>query len=223
MFVFYWNFYYFRNVMRNILTILGNIPVTSSVIASLFPEVKTKSAKVAQLEKAGEIIRLRRNLFVVNPQETNLPLSSGLIANHLLAPSYVSMQTALRYYGLIPEAVYTVQSMTFKAAKKFNTPIGNFCYYHISREAYPIGITQIKERNGVYIMATPEKALCDLIANLPGINLRYQKEALEFLEENLRFDMDRFSQLNPEIFSEYAKKGKKSTSILTILKLLQHE
>lgn len=209
--------------MRNILTILGNIPVTSSVIASLFPEVKTKSAKVAQLEKAGEIIRLRRNLFVVNPQETNLPLSSGLIANHLLAPSYVSMQTALRYYGLIPEAVYTIQSMTFKAAKEFNTPVGNFCYYHISRETYPIGITQIKERNGVYIMATPEKALCDLIANLPGINLRYQKEALEFLEENLRFDMDRFSQLNPEIFSEYAKKGKKSTSILTILKLLQHE
>lgn len=223
MFVFYWNFYYFRNVMRNILTILGNIPVTSSVIASLFPEVKTKSAKIAQLEKAGEIIRLRRNLFVVNPEETNQPLSSGLIANHLLAPSYVSMQTALRYYGLIPEAVYTIQSMTFKAAKEFNTPVGNFCYYHISREAYPIGITQIKERNGVYIMATPEKALCDLIANLPGINLRYRKEALEFLEENLRFDMDRFNQLNPEIFSEYAKKGKKSTSILTILKLLQHE
>lgn len=209
--------------MRNILTTLGNIPVTSSIIASLYPEVKTKSAKIAQLEKAGEIIRLRRNLFVVNPQETNLPLSSGLIANHLLAPSYVSMQTALRYYGLIPEAVYTIQSMTFKAAKEFNTPVGNFCYYHISREAYPIGITQIKERNGVYIMATPEKALCDLIANLPGINLRYRKEALEFLEENLRFDMDRFSQLNPEIFSEYAKKGKKSTSILTILKLLQHE
>lgn len=209
--------------MRNILTILGNIPVTSSVIASLFPEVKTKSAKVAQLEKAGEIIRLRRNLFVVNPEETNQPLSSGLIANHLLAPSYVSMQTALRYYGLIPEAVYTIQSMTFKAAKEFNTPVGNFCYYHISRETYPIGITQIKERNGIYIMATPEKALCDLIANLPGINLRYQKEALEFLEENLRFDMDMFNQLNPEIFSEYAKKGKKSTSILTILKLLQHE
>lgn len=209
--------------MRNILNILGNIPVTSSIIASLYPEVKTKSAKIAQLEKAGEIIRLRRNLFVVNPQETNLPLSSGLIANHLLAPSYVSMQTALRYYGLIPEAVYTIQSMTFKAAKEFNTPVGNFCYYHISREAYPIGITQIKERNGVYIMATPEKALCDLIANLPGINLRYRKEALEFLEENLRFDMDMFNQLNPEIFSEYAKKGKKSTSILTILKLLQHE
>ena len=209
--------------MSNILTTLGNIPVTSSVIASLYPDVKTKFAKVAQLERAGEIIRLRRNLFVVNPEETGLPLSSGLIANHLLAPSYVSMQTALRYYGLIPEAVYTIQSMTFKAAKEFNTPVGNYCYYHISRETYPIGITQIKEENSVYIMATPEMALCDLIANQPGVNLRYKKEALEFLEENLRFDMDRFCQLNPEIFLAYAKTGKKSTSILTILKLLQHE
>ena len=209
--------------MSNILTTLGNIPVTSSVIASLYPDVKTKFAKVAQLERAGEIIRLRRNLLVVNPEETGMPLSSGLIANHLLAPSYVSMQTALRYYGLIPEAVYTIQSMTFKAAKEFNTPVGNYCYYHISRETYPIGITQIKDGNSVYIMATPEKALCDLIANQPGINLRYKKEALEFLEENLRFDMDRFCQLNPEIFLAYAKTGKKSTSILTILKLLQHE
>ena len=209
--------------MSNILTTLGNIPVTTSVIASLYPDVKTKFAKVAQLERAGEIIRLRRNLFVVNPEETGLPLSSGLIANHLLAPSYVSMQTALRYYGLIPEAVYTIQSMTFKAAKEFNTPVGNYCYYHISRETYPIGITQIKEENSVYIMATPEKALCDLIANQPGVNLRYKKEALEFLEENLRFDMDRFCQLNLEIFLAYAKTGKKSTSILTILKLLQHE
>lgn len=209
--------------MSNILTTLGNIPVTSSVIASLYPDVKTKFAKVAQLERAGEIIRLRRNLFVVNPEETGLPLSSGLIANHLLAPSYISMQTALRYYGLIPEAVYTIQSMTFKAAKEFNTPVGNFCYYHISRETYPIGITQIKEGNSVYIMATPEKALCDLIANQPGINLRYKKEALEFLEENLRFDMDKFCQFNSEIFLAYAKNGKKSTSILTILKLLQHE
>ena len=81
--------------MSNILTTLGNIPVTSSVIASLYPDVKTKFAKVAQLERAGEIIRLRRNLFVVNPEETGKPLSSGLIANHLLAPSYANSAALL--------------------------------------------------------------------------------------------------------------------------------
>ncbi len=61
-----------------------------------------------------------------------------------------------------------------------------------------------------------------MIANLPGIKLRYKKEALEFLEENLRFDMDRFYQLNHKIFEDYANIGKKATSIRTILKLLQH-
>lgn len=179
--------------------------------------------KIATLEKAGEIIRLKRNMFVVNPEETGLKLSLGLIANHLLSPSYVSMQTALRYYGLIPEAVYTTLSMTFKGAKDFQTPVGNFCYHHISRDAYPIGITQIREEKVVYVMATPEKALCDLVANTPGINLRFKKEARTFLEEDLRLDMEKFQSFDRAILEEYAKVGKKSTSILTILKLFDNE
>ena len=61
-----------------------------------------------------------------------------------------------------------------------------------------------------------------MIANLPGIKLRYKKEALEFLEENLRFDMGRFYQLNPKIFEDYANIGRKATYVSTILKFLQH-
>lgn len=175
------------------------------------------------LEKAGEIIRLKRNLFVVNPEENGIKLCTGLIANQLLAPSYVSMQTALRYYGLIPEAVYSTQSMTFKPSKTFETPIGRFSYLHISKEAYPIGITQIREENTAYIMATPEKALCDLIANMPGVNLRFKTEAKAFLEEDLRLDMERFQMFNKDILEKYTRVGKKSTSILTLLKLLNDE
>lgn len=209
--------------MRNVLSEIRNIPVSSSTIVSLYPEIKTKRKKIELLEKAGEIIRLKRNLFVVNPEETGIKLCTGLIANHLLAPSYVSMQTALRYYGLIPEAVYSTQSMTFKPAKTFDTPVGRFSYLHISQEAYPIGITQIKDENTVYIMATPEKALCDLIANMPGINLRFKTEAKAFLEEDLRLDMERFQMFNKKIFEEYTRVGKKSSSILTLLKLLNDE
>ena len=209
--------------MGNVLANLGNIPVSSSIIASLYPNIKTKRAKIAQLEKTGEIIRLKRNLFVVNPHETASKLSTGLIANHLLAPSYVSMHTALRFYGLIPEAVYTTQSMTFKAAKEFETPIGNFTFFHISKDVYPIGLTQVRDGNAQYIMASPEKALCDLIANMPGVNLRYKKEAKLFLEDDLRFDMEKFSEFDKGIFEQYARFGKKSTSILTILKLLKNE
>lgn len=209
--------------MRNVLSTFGNIPVSSSAISSMYDGISSKSSKISQLEKAGEIIRLKRNVFIVNPNESGATLSVGLIANHLLSPSYVSMQTALRHYGLIPEAVYTIQSMTFKAAKSFATPIGNFCYTHISAEAFHIGLTQIKENNVVYLMATPEKALCDLIANQPGVNLRYKKEALEFIGDNLRFDMERFHSLNPDTLEEYAKVGKKRESILTIIKLLKDE
>ncbi len=206
--------------MKNVLAELGNVPVSSSTILSLYPDLKSKRTKIATLEKANEIIRLKRNLFIVNPDETGIKLSTGLIANHLLAPSYVSMHTALRYYGLIPEAVYTVQSMTFKAARDFHTPVGNFRYLSISKESYPIGITQIKEGNAVYVMATPEKALCDLLANLPGVNLRFKKETLSFLEDDLRLDMERFLTFDRTILQEYAKVGKKATSVKTIIKLL---
>lgn len=209
--------------MRNVLSALGNIPVTSSVILSMYNGISSKSSKISQLEKAGEIIRLKRNVYIVNPQESGTMLSVGLISNHLLSPSYVSMQTALRHYGIIPEAVYTIQAMTFKATKTFTTPIGTFCYTHISEEAFHIGVTQIKENNIVYMMATPEKALCDLIASQPGVNLRYKKEALEFIENDLRFDMEKFYNLNPDILDEYAKVGKKKESIHTITKLLRNE
>lgn len=209
--------------MRTNLTDIGNIPVSSATIASLYPAVKTKWSKIEQLEREGDIIRLKRNMFVANPNLTGVRLSMGLIANHLLAPSYVSMSTALRYYGLIPEAVYTIQSMTFKPAKTFNTPVGYFGYSHICREAYPIGLVRIKEGNAAFVMASPEKALCDLVSNAPGVILRFQKEARSFLEEYLRFDMERFRSFDKSILADYAKVGKKASSIITILKLLENE
>lgn len=207
---------------RNLINI-RNIPVTSASIVSFYPEVKTKWKKIEQMEEKGEIIRLKRNLFVLSPNQSGIRLSLGLIANHLLSPSYVSMYSALRYYGLIPETVYTTQSMTFKPSKQINTPIGNFSYAHIAKEVYSIGLRQIKEDGVSYIMASPEKALCDLIANTSGLNLRFKKEAKKFLDEDLRFDMDRLSSLNKDILIAYAQRGKKASSILTILKLLNNE
>ena len=85
---------------------IGNVPVTTSVIASLFPELKSPEKKVVWFEKQGYIIRLKRGLYVLNPELSGKMLSTELIANHLYAPSYISMSSALRYYGLIPEAVY---------------------------------------------------------------------------------------------------------------------
>ncbi len=85
------------------LSEIGTIPVTASIIESLYPELKSVNKKVTWLEKQRVIIRLKRELYVINPEYSGKTLSSELIANHLYTLSYISMSTALRYYGLIPE------------------------------------------------------------------------------------------------------------------------
>lgn len=200
---------------------IGNIPVSTQAVASLFPALEAGNQKVRNLEAAGKIIRLKKGLYVVDPKVSRVALSTELIANHLYAPSYVSMQTALRYYGLIPEAIYTMQSMTLKHTRCFDTPLGRFEYQMISREAFPIGITNINKQNYAFLMATPEKALCDLIANSPKVNLRYLKDVETYLEEDIRMDLEDLRNMDMSIFERYAQVGKKANSVETLVKYLK--
>lgn len=207
--------------MNNVLSRLGNIPVTTSMLESLFPLLKGGNQKVRLLERNGEIIRLKRGLYVCNPEITGKALSTELVANHLYAPSYVSLSSALRYYGLIPEAVYTTQSMTLKHSRDFDTPIGRFEYTYMSRDAFSVGLSSVIQVGYAFVIATPEKALCDLIANSPNVNLRYLKDAEIYLEEDIRMEMEDFKRMNTGIFEEYIKTGKKAESIKTLLKLMK--
>lgn len=202
------------------LSQLGIIPVDYAVLESLFPDYKSVNNKICELEKRGKIIRLKRGLYVVSPKVTGKLLSVELIANHLYGPSYVTMESALRYYGLIPESVYITRSMTTKRSRDFNNALGKFEYTECSKTYFSIGIKQIIKEDTSFLMATPEKALCDLIAYTPNLNLRFQKELIIYLEENLRFDMDAFKNMNAEIFKACATFGKKKETINNILKLL---
>ena len=207
--------------MKKQLKEIGIIPITTSVIESLYPELKSGDKKVVWLEKNGYIIRLKRGLYVVNPEHSGKTLSNELIANHLYAPSYISMSTALRYYGLIPEAVYTHQSMTVKHSRSFQTPTGNYDYKYIARDAFSVGVRSINKGEYAFLIASPEKALCDLIANSSKVNLRFLKDAQNYLEHDIRMDMEEFYKLDTTIFEEYIKVGKKADSIKTVLKLLR--
>ena len=200
---------------------IGTIPVTTSIIESLYPELKSANKKVTWLEKQGYIIRLKRGLYVVNPELSRKTLSSELIANHLYTPSYISMSTALRYYGLIPEAVYVNQSMTVKHSRCFQTPVGSYDYKYISREAFSIGVRSIHKGDYAFLIASPEKALCDLIANSSKVNLRYIKDVEIYLEQDIRMDMDEFYKMDETIFGDYIEVGKKADSISILLKLLR--
>ena len=206
--------------MNRELKEIGVIPITTSIVESLYPDLKSADKKVAWLEKNGYLIRLKRGLYVVNPEYTGKMLSNELIANHLYAPSYVSMSTALRYYGLIPEAVYINQSMTVKHSRSFQTPVGNYDYKCISRDAFAVGVRSVRFAEYAFLIASPEKALCDLIANSSKVNLRYMKDVENYLENDIRMDMDEFMKFDPKVLEEYIKVGKKADSIVTLLKYL---
>lgn len=205
---------------HNIIQQLGDTPVDTTVLATLFSDIKAVNKKVAELERTEQLIRLKRGLFVVAPQVSGKPLSIEAIANSLYGPSYISMHTALRFYGLIPERVYTIQSITTKHSRTFQNLLGRFTYTQTPVEAFSIGLTRQVEGNAAFIIATPEKALCDLIAFTPGLTLRYKREAATFLEDDLRLDPLDFARFNPEILRAYARVGKKAGSINTLLKLL---
>lgn len=209
--------------MNNVLQQFKNIPVTSSVLFSVYPEIKQSSRKIGQLEKKGEIIRLRRGMYIVNPLISHKKISTELIANHLCSPSFISLHSALRYYGLIPERVNLMQSMTTKKARIFDNTFGRFQYIHTAEDSFYIGVTQESIEDLYFLIATPERALCDLIANTDGLTLRFKKEVQRFLEEDLRFDMDFFQTARISIFEEYAQIAKKKNSIVTLIKWLRDE
>jgi predicted transcriptional regulator of viral defense system len=208
-------------IVMNELGVLRNIPVNTAAVASLYPDVKSANRKVANLEKTGRIIRLKRGLYVVSPKESGLLLSLNLIGNVLYGPSYVSMLTALREYGLIPERVEVVESMTTHLTVSFQNDVGRFEYHHCAKDYYPIGITQREEEGVSYLIATPEKALCDYIITTPRLPLRFLKDTRVFLEEDLRLDMDAFMDMDADIFRQCAAVSKKQHAINNLIKILE--
>lgn len=200
---------------------LGNIPVDYVLLRSVFSDYKSPRNKIANLETEGKLIRLKRGLYVVSPDESQKLLSTELIANHIYGPSYVSMESALKYYGLIQESVRVLRSITTKRSRVFENSISRFEYINCSEKYYSVGINQ-KIGNGYsFLIASPEKALCDLIAYTPGVRPRFINALRIFLEDNIRLDMEAFFRMDIDIFKECAEVGKKKNDLNNLIKILK--
>ncbi len=202
---------------------IGSIPFDLNVLSSLFPETEHINEKARRLEANGIIIRLKRGLYVASSDYTGKALNRLLIANHVYGPSYVSLQTALRHYGLIPERVHLTQSLTTKHSRDFETPIGNFCYVNCDKDYFPIGVRPTTEDGLTFLIATPEKSLCDLINCTKGVNLRFMKDVAVFLEEDIRFDMEALDTFDIGILEACVPYSRKSQNINTLIKYIKHE
>jgi len=107
---------------------------------------------------SGLFLKLRNGFYVVKDSS----VSQAFIANKLYRPSYVSLQTALSSYGIIPEVVYGVTSVTTKTSREFPTPKGDFVYQRIKKSAFTgYGLRSVDRDN--VLIAEPEKALADYL------------------------------------------------------------
>jgi predicted transcriptional regulator of viral defense system len=104
----------------------------------------------------GLLLRLKRDLYCLN---TDLP-SIEEISNNLYKPSYISFEYALSYYGIIPEAVYTITNATTKATRNFIVQNQEYSYSSIKKSLY-FGYVLVTEKNRQFLIAEPEKALLD--------------------------------------------------------------
>lgn len=203
------------------LSQIGVIPVNYSVLESFLTEYASPRHKIANLESSGRLIRFKRGLYVVSPAVSGLLLSTELIANHIYGPSYVSMESALRYYALIPENVYVVRSMTIKRSRQFDNSIARFDYTFCSDEYFSIGIHLEQKEGYTFMIASPEKALCDLISYTPNVRFRSLKALSLYLEEDLRLDMEEFNKMDVEIFRQCAEVSKKKNELSNLIKLIE--
>jgi len=199
---------------------IGIIPINRDILFSLYGDLKRPDEKVSELEQKGLIIRVKRDLYIVSTKVHNQKISSELVANHLYRPSYISFESALSYYGIIPERVYSVRSMTTKRAKTIKTPLGNFEYKTASADYFSIGIRQeIIENQYAFLIATPTKAICDMIVTTPNLRLQSVKAMQNYLIEDLRIDFDVLKTLDKDIVKQCIEVGKKKGELGLLLNL----
>jgi hypothetical protein len=172
---------------------------------------------ISRLVKSGELIRLKKGFFLIAEKVDDSLIPYEQIANLLYGPSYVSFEWALSYYKMIPEGVYVVTSVSLTKSKTYSTAIGTFEYSHLSHYRYSIGIDQKENAAGRFLIATPEKALADLI-HLKSKKLE-GKDLLEDLIEARRMDEDQLKSLDKKHLLEIAE-NYRSKSVMNLINVL---
>ncbi|MDD3051662.1 MAG: hypothetical protein PHR06_11020 [Candidatus Cloacimonetes bacterium] len=187
-------------------------PFDYQYLKSLFNDFRYPRNKISRLIKQGEVIDLKKGLYVLN-EKYRCPLSLGAVANNLYTPSYVSLDYALSHYGLIPEHVFNITSVTISKRKQYDTKLGSFVYHSTKVSYYSVGYTTEIEGNTNYLIATPEKALCDKLYFLsPSSNLR---ELASLLYDDLRIMESDLRNLDLNLIANIAEKaGKKNLTML---------
>jgi hypothetical protein len=197
-------------------------PITHPVAMDIVASYNRPNDKISEMIRSGELIALRRGLYIPGP-ELDLPIPDPfLIANHLRGPSYVSLETALSYWGMIPERVVEVSSITLKTSRTFNTPIGRFSFRNGTAPYYSFGVVRVEVTPQQFaLIASREKALCDTIVYTAGVLLRSVTQVREHLLEDMRMDEEDLRQLSIPAIQSWIDDAPKAGSLAMLVKTLE--
>jgi len=156
---------------------------------------------ITRFLRDGSIIRLKKGLYVFGENFRRGVICKESLANLIYGPSYISLEYALSYHGLIPERVEQITSMTPLRSKTFQTPEGVFAYVHLLLRKIAVGVTLIEaDPQHQFLIATPEKAIADRISFHK--NLTSTQDVYSFVCEGLRIEEDMLAKLRIPLLEE---------------------
>lgn len=162
--------------------------------------------KIKREVNSGNLFCVQRGIY-----ETNKSANKFALANVIVYPSYISFESALSYYDMIPERVYLTMSATFRKnkTKEFINDFGDFYYEDINEDAYPYGVDVIQLEGYSIMIASREKALLDTLSK---IKIDENEETMEeLLFDDLRIDEIEFDNLDKEKLIELSYHYKSKT------------
>ncbi len=176
----------------------GKLPVfESEILLSGVQDSRPVKVQICRWVKTGKLVQLRRGIYALSKAYRKIEIYEPAIAAVLKKPSYISLEKALEYHGLIPEAVARYTCVTTKRPGKFETEAGTFVYRHIKNSLF-WGYSSLTVNQQTAFMANPEKALLDYfyLNGGTGITRGYLQE--------MRFQ--NFEKIIPERLAGYAQK-----------------
>ena len=165
--------------------------ITTSMLKEKYHDYVNPLDKIKRDVDEGKLFRLTRGVY-----ETNRDVNPLFLAASILGPSYISFDSALSYYGLIPERVVAITSASLMVRKNktFNNVFGRFEFSDIPVEAFSSGTTLI-ESGGYYArIASKQKALCDSLYKWRVVHSVKDLKILLF--EDKRIDEEEFEKLD---------------------------
>ena len=178
----------FKNTLKDFIVFSPND------IRKYFPEFDKKN--LVYWQKKGYIKRIRNNYYCFSDTQKSEDFLF-YVANSIYNPSYVSLESALSFYGIIPEGVYTITSISTLKTNTFDTDFNRFTYRNIKPNLY-FGYNLKNYQNQSFKISNLEKTILDYLYLNPSI-----KDATDF--EHMRWNKIELQKMNRNLIGDYLK------------------